>query len=151
VRGIDTASWNKETLDFVTFRFQVRKHRVECQIDDSRHIFTNDPSGPEFVYNSEKFRPEVTVIFLASSLPSKTEWLTGESSRNNVNCSQSCSLIKTLLRKCPNVPPFWNIGPVLGKYRMGIVGPFALPNGSEASPLRSQVKASNPGKQAQVG
>jgi hypothetical protein len=151
VRGIDTASRNKEAPAFVAFVFQVSKHLVECQIDDSRHIFSNNPSGPEFPDNSKHFRPEVTVIFLASSLPSKTEWLTGESSRNNVNCSQSCSLIKTLLRKCPNVPPFGNIGPVLGKYRMGIVGPFALPHGSEASPLRSQVKASNPGKQAQVG
>jgi hypothetical protein len=86
VRGIDTASWNKETLDFVIFRFQVRKHRVECQIDDSRHIFTNDPSGPEFVYNSEKFWPEVTVILLASLLPGNRERLAGESSGNNVNC-----------------------------------------------------------------
>jgi hypothetical protein len=86
VRGIDTASWNKETLDFVTFSFQVRKHRVECQIDESRHILTNDPSGPEFTYNSEHFRPEVTVILLASSLPGKREWLTGESAGNNVNC-----------------------------------------------------------------
>jgi hypothetical protein len=151
VRGIDTASRNKEAPAFVAFIFQVSKHLVECQIDDSRHIFSNNPSGPEFPDNSKHFRPEVTVIFLASSLPGKTEWLTGESSRNNVNCSQSCSLIKTLLRKCPNVPPFGNIGPVLGKYRMGIVGPFALPHGSEARPLRSQVKASDPGKQAQVG
>jgi hypothetical protein len=79
VRGIDTASWNKETLDFVTFLFQVRKHRVECQIDDSRHIFTNNPSGPEFPYNSKHFRPEVTVILLASSLPGNTKWLARES------------------------------------------------------------------------
>jgi hypothetical protein len=86
VRGIDTASWNKETLDFVTFRFQVRKHRVECQIDDSKHIFTNDPSGLKFSYDSKHFRPEVTVIFLASSLPGNRERLTRESSGNNVNC-----------------------------------------------------------------
>jgi hypothetical protein len=86
VRGIDTASWNKETLDFVTFRFQVSKHLVECQIDDSRHILTNDPSGLEFVYDSEHFRPEVTVIFLASLLPGNRERLAGESSGNNVNC-----------------------------------------------------------------
>ena len=86
VRGIDTASWNKETLDFVTFCFQRRKHLVECQIDDSRHSLTNDPSGLEFSYNSEHFRPEVTVIILASTLPGNGEWLTGESSGNNVNC-----------------------------------------------------------------
>jgi hypothetical protein len=87
VRGIDTASWNKETLDFVTFRVQVRKHLVECQIDDSRHIFTKHPSGPEFPYNSAHFRPEVTVIVLASVLPGNGERLTWESAGNNVNCS----------------------------------------------------------------
>jgi hypothetical protein len=86
VRGVDTASWNKETLDFVTFCFQVSKHRVECQIDDSRHILTNDPRWPQFPYNSDKFRPEVTVVFLASLLPGNGERLTGESSGNNVNC-----------------------------------------------------------------
>ena len=86
VRGIDTASWNIERCDFVAFRFQVSKHRVECQIDDSRHILTKHPRGPEFMYDSEHFRPEVTVIVLASSLPGETERLTGESSGNNVNC-----------------------------------------------------------------
>jgi len=86
VRGIDTASWNKETLDFVTFFFQVSKHLVECQIDDSRHILTNDPRGLQLMYDSDKFRPEVTVIILASLLPGNTEWLAGESSGNNVNC-----------------------------------------------------------------
>ena len=87
MRGVDTASWNKECLAFVSFRFQVRKHLVECQIDDSRHIFTNDPSGPEFSYDAEHFRPEVTVIVLASALPGKGKGLAGESAGNNVNCS----------------------------------------------------------------
>jgi hypothetical protein len=86
VRGIDTASWNKETLHFVSFRFQVSKHLVECQIDDSRHILTNNPSRLQFVYDSKHFRPEVTVIILASLLPGNGKWLTGESSGNNVNC-----------------------------------------------------------------
>ena len=86
VRGVDTASWNKECPAFVAFRFQVSKHLVECQIDDSRHIFTKHPSGPEFPYNSEHFRPEVTVIVLASALPGKGKWLAGEASGNNVNC-----------------------------------------------------------------
>ena len=86
VRGIDTASWNKETLDFVAFAFQVKKHLVECQIDDPRHILTNDPSGVEFLYDSKHFMPEVTVIVLASLLPGNGEGLTRESAGNNVNC-----------------------------------------------------------------
>ena len=87
VRGIDAASWNKKRLCFKSFRFQVSKHLVECQIDDSRHVLTKHPSGPEFPYNPEHFRPEVTVIVLASSLPGNGERLTRESTGNNVNCS----------------------------------------------------------------
>jgi hypothetical protein len=78
MRGIDTASRNKEALNFVTFTFQVSKHRVECQIDDVRHILTKDPSGPDFSYDSKHFRPEVTVIILASLLPGQTERLARE-------------------------------------------------------------------------
>jgi hypothetical protein len=87
VRGVDTASWNNKALRGVAFVFQVSKHRVECQIDDPRHILTNDPSGPEFVYDAAHFRPEVTVIFLASALPGEGKRLARESAGNNVNCS----------------------------------------------------------------
>ena len=80
VRGIDTASWYKECLAGVSFLFQVSKHLVECQIDDPSNIFTKHPSGPEFSDDSKHLRPEVTVIFLASSLPGNGERLTGKSS-----------------------------------------------------------------------
>ncbi len=78
VRGIDTASRNNKRLAGVACAFQVSKHRVECHIDDSRHIFTKHPRGPEFFDNSAHFWPEVTVIFLTSSLPSKGKWLAWE-------------------------------------------------------------------------
>jgi hypothetical protein len=79
VRRIDGASWNNDRFDFVTFRFQVSTHRVECQVDDPSNILTNDPSGPRFAYDSEHFRPEIAVVVLASLLPGNTEWLAGES------------------------------------------------------------------------
>ena len=79
VRGIDGTSRNNKRLAGVAEGFQVRKHRVECHVDDSSNILTNDPSGPEFLYNSEHLWPEVTVIFRASSLPGNTERLAGES------------------------------------------------------------------------
>ena len=86
VRGIDAASRNNERLPGVADVFQVSKHLVECQIDDPRHIFTKHPSGPEFRYDSKHFRPEVTVIVLASVLPGDGKRLTRKSSGNNVNC-----------------------------------------------------------------
>ena len=80
VRGVNTASRNNKRLCFVTEGFQIRKHLVECQIDDSRHILTNDPSGLDFLNNSQHFRPEVTVISLAFSFPGEGKRLARESS-----------------------------------------------------------------------
>src|SRR5262245_52058994 len=75
VFGIDGASWNNKRLAFVTFTFQVRKHSVEFHVDDSSNVLTKHPSGSGFRYNSEHFRPEVAVIFRASSLPGLGKWL----------------------------------------------------------------------------
>jgi len=47
VPGTDTASWNKERPDGVTFTFQVRQASVECHPDDPSNILSNNPSGPE--------------------------------------------------------------------------------------------------------
>jgi hypothetical protein len=80
VRGVDTASRYKERLDGVALVFHVSQHRVECQIDDPRHILAKHPSGPQLPDNSKHLRPEVTVIFLASLLPGEGERLTGETS-----------------------------------------------------------------------
>jgi RNA 3'-terminal phosphate cyclase len=85
VWGVDAASWNIKRLAGVALTFQVSKHLVERQIDDSRHILTKHPSGPDFRYNSAHFRPEVTVIFLASALPGDRKGLAGESPGNNCN------------------------------------------------------------------
>jgi hypothetical protein len=43
----------------------------------------------EFGNNSQIFRPEVTVIFRASSLPGNTERLAGESAANKVNWGEA--------------------------------------------------------------
>ena len=87
MRGVNAASRNNKRLRGVAEIFQVKKHLVECQIDDTRHVFTKDPSGSDFRNNSAHLRPEVTVILLAAALPGNTEGLAGESSGNNVNCS----------------------------------------------------------------
>jgi hypothetical protein len=65
---VNGASWNNDRFDFVTLTFQVSAHLVECQVDDPSNILTNDPSGLCFLYNSQHFWPEVTVVILASLL-----------------------------------------------------------------------------------
>jgi len=84
MNSADSWSWNIERLRGVADPFQVRQHRVEFHADDSRHIFTKEPSGPECFENAENFRPEVAVIFFASALPWDAEGLTRPASGNNV-------------------------------------------------------------------
>jgi hypothetical protein len=78
VSGIDGASWNNKRLHGVAFTFQVRNSVVELHRDESSNVLTNDPSGPDFAYNPEHFRPERTVIRRASSLPGLGKWLARE-------------------------------------------------------------------------
>ena len=106
VRGIDGASWYNKRLAGVTRSFQVRKHVIEAQADDSRSIFAKNPSGPDTLDNAEHFRPEVAVICLASSLPGHTEWLARKSAANKVNWSD--------LRRfdLPDVREPGDVGPV---------------------------------------
>jgi hypothetical protein len=86
VSGIDGASWNNKRLHGVAFTLQVRNTVVELHRDESSNVLTNDPSGPGFLYNPEHFRPERTVVILASSLPGLGKWLAWKPA-----CKQSCS------------------------------------------------------------
>jgi hypothetical protein len=93
VRGVDGTSWNNKRLDFITFAFQIRTHLFEFHVDDSSNVLTNDPSGSCFRYDSEHFRPEVTVICLALSLPGDGKRLTRESSGKQ-SCSPESGAVK---------------------------------------------------------
>jgi len=87
VRCTDGASWNNKRPAGVTFGFQVSQHVIETHADVPSNILSNDPSGPEFVHEPTKFRPEVAVIFLALSLPGSGKGLAWVSAANNVNWS----------------------------------------------------------------
>ncbi len=50
-----------------------------------KNIFSNDPTGPGDVQDPTHFRPDVTVIFRASSFPGQAKWLARVSPGNNVN------------------------------------------------------------------
>jgi hypothetical protein len=49
------------------------------------NILSNDPAGPDSFDNPKHFRPEVSVIFIASSDPGKAKGLARISAANNVN------------------------------------------------------------------
>ncbi len=60
-------SRNIENPHFVIANFQVSHHLLEFGVDDSRHIFSNNPSGPGFFHDSKHFRPEVMSRCAAST------------------------------------------------------------------------------------
>jgi len=92
-------------LDGVTESLQIREHFVDPQSDDSRHILSKDPSGPGILEYVAHCRPEVAVIFLASSLPGRGPRLAGESAGDEVT---STSALESL--SAPNVSEIWNSG-----------------------------------------
>jgi|TARA_R100000093_G_scaffold14503_2_gene8288 hypothetical protein len=87
VRGIDGASWYNKRPRGVAFAFQVRKHFVEAHVDVARHVFSNDPTGPDGSHEPISLWPEMAVIFRASALPGETKWLAWIAAGNNVNWS----------------------------------------------------------------
>ena len=145
VRGIDTASWNNDRLDFVSTRLQVRTHLFECQVDDSSNILTNNPSWPCLLYDSEHLRPEIAVIVLASLLPGTTERLAGKSS-----CEKSDSSICRAIERF-DVSVDWDIRPMLFEDGLCVGFVVAESNGFKSSPSSGKSESSDSAEQVEVG
>jgi hypothetical protein len=111
VWGIDGRSWNNKWLHLVSDTFQVRKHLVEAHVDVASNVFCKQPMRPDFLDKAEHFRPEVTVIILALSLPGETERLARISAANNVNCSGDVAGMEF-----PHVLKNRHIRPVFAQY-----------------------------------
>jgi hypothetical protein len=143
--GIDTASWNNGRLDFVSTRFQVRTHLVECQADDSNNILTNDPSWLCLLYDSEHLRPEIAVIVLASPLPGVTEWLAGKSPSKKSD-SSICRAIERF-----DVSVDWDIRPMLFEDCLGIWFVVAESDCFKSSPSSGKSESSDTAEQVEMG
>ena len=141
VRGIDGTSRYTDRPDGVAETFQVSTHLVECQVDEPRHILAKEPSGPESVKAADHFRPEVTVICLACSLPGKTERLTGESSADKIN---SWDVSPVDLR---DVVVTRDFRPVLFEYLPTELIVFNLPFDSHSGSFKSKIKPSYSAKE----
>ena len=111
----DTASWNNNRLDGISFGFEICTDFVECESAffsiyvilfekivcashlsdlaglhhrlDSSNVFTNDPSGVYLPYRSKHLWPEVAVIVRSLSSTSEGEGLAWESSGENIDLS----------------------------------------------------------------
>lgn len=85
MRRIDGTSWNPKNCDLITKGFQVSTHLLDPQMEEAIHIFTKEPSGPENGETADHFRPEIAVVVGSLSLPGTREWLTGESSTDEID------------------------------------------------------------------
>jgi hypothetical protein len=74
------------------------------------NIFSNDPAGPDSFDNSKHFRPEVSVILIASPDPGKREGLAGISPCDDVNHSSKSICV---ICKLPYIPDDLCVRPVL--------------------------------------
>jgi hypothetical protein len=77
---------HKRFPDFVTEGFQISLRPGECQIEELRHVLTQNPTGPDDFNNAAHLRPEVAVIVRSSLASGNRKGLAGESSGNNINC-----------------------------------------------------------------
>jgi len=147
VRGIDGTSWNNCRPRGVAFAFQVRKHFVEAHADVSSNILKQSPSGPDGSHEPFNFWPEVTVIFLASSLPGETEWLAGVSPDNAINSSKSICL-QLFTTQLPYICVARHAWPVLPQNLPAVGINLAEHDGfKSARPLKPEAEAANAGKQ----
>ena len=138
VVGIDGRSRNNERPCGVVHTFQVRKHFVEAHADVPSNILSKHPSGPAFVHEPSHFRPEVTVIFLAPSLPGHTKGLAWVSSADEVhrpNCVGS-ELSDVLMDR--------GVGPVFGKHSSAIGVNLAEGDGVHSRSFETKAKSSYP-------
>jgi hypothetical protein len=122
----------------------LRKHIVECHVDEASNILCKHEIGSCFFNNSEHFRPERTVIFLASLLPGLTERLARKSP-----CEQSGSTPLAAV-EVSDVSDDWHIGPVSVKDFGAVIVPLAEGDGSISSPASGNCESSNAAEQVKV-
>jgi hypothetical protein len=144
VRGVDGASWNNKRPAGVAFAFQVRKHLVEAHVDVPSNIFSNDPTGPEGSHEPMHFRPEVTVIFRASSEPGHGKWLARIAPCDDVNRSG------VICRQAPDIVEYRHIRPVFRQDLAWVFLDLAERHGFKAaSGLKPEAEAADAGEQVQ--
>jgi hypothetical protein len=81
---------NKVADDPKEYRFTVHFSKTywEFHRGDASNVLNHNPARPHGLDDAAHRRPEVAVIFRASTLPGCGEWLAGESPTDDVNMLQ---------------------------------------------------------------
>ena len=98
-------------------------------MEEPRHIFTKEPSGPENGETADHFRPEVTVIGFPLSLAGHREGLAWESATDEVNGLDEFPVNGS------DVMVTWHGWPVLFEDLPAVLINFDLPRDFKTGPL----------------
>jgi hypothetical protein len=143
----DGCSWYNKRPCGVTFHFQVSKHVVESQRDDSSNVFSNNPSGSDFADESKHFWPEITVIFFAKALPCNGERLAWKSAANEVDWMLIANhpvLLQLFSRQLPDIAVNWDTWKVLLQYLLAKGVDFAKSHGLHSCPPCGERESPDP-------
>lgn len=147
VDGPNGYSRNNNRPDLIADTFQIKTRLFECHVGEVSNILTQDEARSALVNDSEHFRPEVTVILRASSLPGCTKWLTREAARNEVAPSP---FVNDFFCERPNVAMNGYSRKVLAQYALRIILDFAKPNSLNSEPSTCKGETTDPGKQVNM-
>jgi hypothetical protein len=142
VVGSESVSRKYKRPAGVALSFQISEYSVEVKRDDSRNILANNPSGSDFLNNSQHFRPEITVILIASLLPGNAEWLARESPDHNVNCWGFCRV------ELSDVTMFLRFGEPEFQYFLAVFVDFHLPFDFKAGHHPAEITDAGPAEKA---
>jgi len=120
-------------------------HLVEDQpsipTNKAAHVLAHDPTRGNLSNCSKHLRPEVTVIFIASSLPGRGVGLTGEAAGKHVNCSAPSGEVGLF-----DVGIGFRVRPVVMKDTAAPWVELAMEDVLPAHPLGGKIKAADAGK-----
>src|ERR1700722_3678160 len=111
MRCPDGTSRNNERPAGGVRSVQVREYGVEAAFNVATNVLANDPSRPDFSYESIHFRPEMARIGLASLFAGNAEWLAGIASADDVDRSDAV-MMQSPLVELSDVVVDWCAGPV---------------------------------------
>jgi hypothetical protein len=137
VEGADSRSFITKNPDGVALPLQILTNVVRGKGEDSRYVFSDNPSRSNFPDQPRKFRPEVAVVVFPFFGAGNRKWLTGKTSVDDVNRSN------LITSQCFDVVVDGNIRPVPAEYRPAKF--VALAHGGDPSSRRfkSQVYPAN--------
>ena len=121
-------------------RFQVRKHSVERQIDDSSNVLSKNPSRPDVPDDLKHSRPEVTVVPRSGPAAGNAERLAGKTPRHEIDAFQVTEIEIMYVPVLPDVRPVVSQNPA---------APFVLlhlPRHAHPRPFQAQVHAADAGE-----